>query len=214
MTKPSLVPRQARSRESEKKLIKATMELLGRFGLEGATIPRVAEQAGLTPGAVYRRFPDKNALMERVILQIIEDSFEQMQRTLTPQIASKTALPELVEQMVRATLAGYRRHPKLIRALRQFVQASDHRAFKRKALESETRSLEHVVTVLMTHRKHIRHPDPKTALLLGVVMLTGTLVELFLGDDNVNNWQHLIPSDDESLVRELTRMYLSYIGAV
>lgn len=213
MTKPSLAPRQARSRESEKKLMKAALDLLGKSGLEGTTIPRVAEQAGLTPGAVYRRFPDKNALLERVILQIVEDQIAHVQRTFTPEVTTKTTLAALVEELVRTMLLGYRRHARLLRALRQFVQGSDHRAFKRKAAELEARNLEHVVEVLMTHRKHIRHPDPKTALLLAFVMLTGTLVELFLGDDNLNNWQQLIPADDESLTRELTRMFLSYIGA-
>ncbi len=214
MTTPSLAPRQARSRESEKKLMKATVDLLGRLGLEGATIPRVAELAGLTPGAVYRRFPDKNALMERVILRIIEDQTEHLQRTFTLEIASKSTLAALVEELVRTTLVGYRRHATLLTALRQFVQGSDHRAFKRKAAALETRNLEHVVEMLMTHRNHVRHPDPKTALLLAFVMLTGTLVELFLSDDNMENWQHLIPNDNESLVRELTRMFLSYIDAV
>jgi AcrR family transcriptional regulator len=213
MTKPSLAPRQARSRESETKLIKAAVDVLGRYGLEGATIPRVAEHAGLTPGAVYRRFPDKNALLERCILRILEDQLKHLERALTPEIASKSKLAPLVEEIVRAMLVSYQNNAKLLHALRQFSQASDHRAFKRKAVELEIRAVEHLLDVLMAHKKHIRHPDPRAALSMALVTLSATLAELFVVDDNLKRLQKLMPTDDESLVRELTRMFLSYIGA-
>lgn len=38
-------------------------------GLEGATIPHIAARAGLTPGAVYRRFPDKDALLRELCMR-------------------------------------------------------------------------------------------------------------------------------------------------
>ena len=39
---------------------------------EGATMPRVAARAGLSPGSVYRRFSNKDALMRAVILETRE----------------------------------------------------------------------------------------------------------------------------------------------
>ena len=60
-----------RSRESLRKLMKAAAEVLGQQGVEGTTIRRIAHHAGLTPGAVYRRFHDKDALLETVILRIM-----------------------------------------------------------------------------------------------------------------------------------------------
>ncbi|HET9365675.1 MAG TPA: helix-turn-helix domain-containing protein, partial [Candidatus Angelobacter sp.] len=66
--KRALAPQQERSRESLRKLLKAAAEVLGQHGVEGTTIPRIAQHAGLTPGAVYRRFHDKEALLEEVIL--------------------------------------------------------------------------------------------------------------------------------------------------
>ncbi|MFI5106681.1 MAG: TetR family transcriptional regulator, partial [Terriglobales bacterium] len=52
MADTTLAPQQARSRESLRKLLKAAAEVLGQHGLEGATIPRIARHAGLTPGAI------------------------------------------------------------------------------------------------------------------------------------------------------------------
>jgi hypothetical protein len=48
---------------------------------------------------------------------------------------------------------------------------------------------------------------------MALVTLSATLAELFVVDDNLKRLQKLMPTDDESLVRELTRMFLSYIGA-
>src|ERR1700689_4602710 len=56
MARKTLAPQQARSRESTRKLLKAAAEVLGQHGVEGATIPRIAEHAGLTP-AMARQIP-------------------------------------------------------------------------------------------------------------------------------------------------------------
>jgi AcrR family transcriptional regulator len=37
----------------------------------GRSIPRIAQHAGLTPGAIYRRFHDKDALLEATILGML-----------------------------------------------------------------------------------------------------------------------------------------------
>src|SRR5437899_2360739 len=78
MASTSLAPQQARSRESLRKLLKAAAAVLAHHGVDGATIPRIAAHAGLTPGAVYRRFKDKDALFESVILGILERQQEQL----------------------------------------------------------------------------------------------------------------------------------------
>ena len=52
MANKTLEPQQARSRESTRKLLKASAEVLGQHGPESTTIPRIAQHAGLTPGAV------------------------------------------------------------------------------------------------------------------------------------------------------------------
>ncbi|WP_430391777.1 TetR family transcriptional regulator [Dyella sp. 20L07] len=214
MARTPLAPRQARSRESETKLIKATVEVLGQYGLEGATVPRVAEAAGLTPGAIYRRFPDKNALLERCIIRILEDQLAHLKKVFTKEIAEQSSLRALIEGITRSMLASYRKNAKLIRALRQFVQATDHLAFKRQAVQLENGTMDYFSDVLMIHQKHMRHPHPKSALTMAFLMVSATLVELLVAGDNAEKLQSLVPTDDQSLERELVRMFLSYIGAV
>src|SRR5499433_1848190 len=137
MGKNSLAPQQARSRESLRRLMKAAAEVLGQHGLEGATIPRIAQHAGLTPGAIYRRFPDKDALLETVIIGILERQDERLRIMLTPAMARQIPLPVFAVQLINNMLVSYRAIAGLFRALRQFAQGRDQTAFWRKVSKLE-----------------------------------------------------------------------------
>jgi len=212
MANKTLAPQQARSRESTRKLLKAAAEVLGQHGLEGTTIPRIAQHAGLTPGAVYRRFPDKDALLETVIIGILERQDERLRVTLTPAMARRIPLAVFAEQLISSMLVSYRANARLLRALRQFVQGRDHTLFYKKAVRLELRTLKYQVELLLVHRKEVKHPEPHMAVSFALMILTSTLIELILVDHDLKNWQTVIPKDDQSLKRELLRTFLSYLG--
>src|SRR5215470_12577765 len=107
MAKNSLAPQQGRSRESLRKLLKAAAEVLGQHGVEGATIARIARHAGLTLGAVYRRFPDKEALLETAILGILERQNERLRVAMTPEMARQIPLTVFAEQLITNMLITY-----------------------------------------------------------------------------------------------------------
>jgi len=212
MATKTLAPQQARSRESMRKLLKAAAEVLGQHGLEGATIPRIAQHAGLTPGAIYRRFPDKDALLESVIIRIMERQDERLRMMFTPAMAREIPLPVFVEQLINNMLISYRANAGLLRALRKFTQGRDHTSFYRRVTKLEMRSYQYLVELFLVHRKEIKHPDPQTAVSFALVMLISTLVELILVDYDMKTWQAVIPKDDLSLKRELLRAFLSHLG--
>src|SRR5947199_9512841 len=108
MAKKTLEPQQARSRESTRKLLKAAAEVLGQHGVEGTTIPRIAQHAGLTPGAIYRRFHDKDALLEATILGMLERQDERMKAGLTPAAAAQIPLPVFAAQDIGGKVMAYR----------------------------------------------------------------------------------------------------------
>jgi AcrR family transcriptional regulator len=212
MARKTLAPQQARSRESTRKLLKAAAEVLGQHGVEGATIPRIAEHAGLTPGAIYRRFHDKEALLETVIIGILERQDERLRIALTPAMARQIPLSVFTEQLITSMLVSYRANAALLRALRQFAQGRDHTTFYKKVTKLEMRTFEYLVELFLIHRREIRHPEPKTAVSFAVMMLTSALIELILVDHDLKNWQAVIPRDDQSLKRELLRSFLNYLG--
>jgi AcrR family transcriptional regulator len=212
MAKNKLAPQQARSRESTRKLLKAAAEVLGQHGVEGTTIPRIAQHAGLTPGAVYRRFPDKDALLETVIIGILERQEERLRMALTPAMARQIPLAVFAEQVIASMLVSYRGNARLLRALRQFVQGRDHTSFHKKAVKLEMRTLEYLVELFLVHREDVKHPEPQMAVAFALMTLSSTLIELILVDHDLQNWQAVIPKDDQSLKRELLRTFLSYLG--
>ncbi len=212
MAKTSLAPQQARSRESLRKLLKAAAEVLGQHGVEGTTIPRIAQHAGLTPGAVYRRFPDKDALLETVILGILERQDERLRVALTPEMARQIPLAVFAEHLISNMLISYRASAGLLRAVRQFLQGRDETAFYKKAAKQEMRTFKYMMELFLVHRKEIRHRDPQVAVAFALVTLSSTLIELILVDHDLRCWQAVIPKDDQTLKRELLRNFLSYLG--
>jgi len=212
MGKNSLAPQQARSRESLRRLMKAAAEVLGQHGVEGTTIPRIAQHAGLTPGAVYRRFPDKDALLETVILGILERQDERLRVALTPEMARQIPLAVFAEHVITSMLISYRASAGLLRAVRQFVQARDETAFYKKVAKLEMRTFQYLMELFLVHRKEIRHRDPQVAVAFALVMLSSTLIELILVDHDLKCWQVVIPKEDQTLKRELLRNFLNYLG--
>lgn len=207
-----LEPQQARSRESLRKLMKAAAEVLGQHGVEGATIPRIAAHAGLTPGAIYRRFSDKDALLEAVILGLLERQDERLRSGLTPEMVGQIPLPVFAEQLVHSMLVSYRVNAGQLRAMRQFVRSRMDTEFWKKACKLELRSYERLVGLILANTKEIRHPDPRTAVSLGLIMVISTLQELVLDTTEIKLWKGLLPQDDVALRKELTRAFLSYLG--
>ena len=212
MTRKTLVPQQARSRESLRKLLKAAAEVLGQHGVEGTTIPRIAHHAGLSPGAVYRRFHDKDALLEAAVLGIMQRQDERIRVALTPAMARQIPLAVFAEQLIRSMLLSYRASAGLLRAIRQSTQGRADTAFYRKVVKLDFHTYRYLVELFLVRRREIKHPNPKRAVSFALMMLTSSLIELILVDQDMKNWQVVIPKDDQTLKRELLRAFLSYLG--
>jgi len=206
-------PRQARSRESERKLLKAAAEVLGQHGVEGATIPRIAAHAGLTPGSIYRRFPDKEVLLETMILGILERQDERLRTGLTQEMTGQIPLPVFAESLINNLLVSYRANAGLMRAMQQFARASTNQEFRRKVSKLEVRTFQRLVELFLATAKNIDHPEPRIAVSMGLTMIISTLHEFILHTTDLKAWKTLLPQDDRALRRELTRAFLRYLGA-
>ena len=209
--KKSLAPQQTRSRESLHRLLKAAAEILQEKGLEGATIPRIAARAGLSPGAVYRRFPDKDALLRKVVIATLEGADQQTAALLTPELAKRCTLPSIVKTIVGSSLGSYRKHTRLLSSIAQFFRAHRSAAFRREVDEIETRTFRRVVQFLLHYREDIHHPDPEAAVAFSLAVVAFSIRELVLMEMITDVWAPLLPKTDEQMVQELTSMMLRYL---
>jgi AcrR family transcriptional regulator len=208
----TLAPQQARSRESLGKLLKAAIEVLGQQGVAGSTIPRIAAHAGLTPGAVYRRFRNKDVLLETAILRILEDQDKLLLLSLTVEAAAEIPFPTLAEQVINSLVVSYRANASLLRAVRQFLQGKEGTAFSKKAARLQMRTFEYLVAIFVTSGREIKHADPRAAAALALMMVIGTLWEVVVNSGDIELWKGLLPKDDRTLKVELSRSFLSYLG--
>ena len=66
-------PVQERSQETVHRIFEATSRLLGRIPLGDITTSRVAEDAGVSIGALYRFFHDKQAIIDAIAVKCVEE---------------------------------------------------------------------------------------------------------------------------------------------
>lgn len=204
----TLAPQQARSRASLGKLLKATVEVLGQQGVAGTTIPRIAAHAGLTPGAVYRRYRNKDVLLETAILRILEDQTKVLLLSLSAETAAEIPFATLAEQVINSLVVSYRVNASLLRAVRQFLQEKEGSAFWKKACKLEMRTFEYLVDILVASGRGIE----RAAVALGLMMVNGTLWEIIVYPGDAKLWKDLLPKDDRALKGELTQAFLAYLG--
>lgn len=214
MRKPeqTLAPQQSRSRESLIKLLKAAVEVLGQHGVAGTTIPRIAAHAGLTPGAVYRRFRNKDVLLETAILRILEDQRKGLLLSLTVESAVEIPFATLADHVINSLIVSYRVNARLLRAVRQFLQDNEGTPFWKKASKLEAKTFEYLVTIFVTSGHEIKHADPRAAAALALMMVSATLWEVIVSPGDVKAWKGLLPKDDRTLKSELSRSFLKYLG--
>ena len=210
--KTVLPAHQARSRESLARLLKATIEVLDKDGIEGATIPRIAARAGLSPGAVYRRFPDKDALMREVCLRVFEGNYKQTRELFSEEKWKGKSLAEIARSVIELTIKGDRTHRGLVRALLFFILQHPDAAFVHKCDELECKTFENIAALLLTRRHEIRHPDPASAVKSAVLMLAMTVQGALVLPPDPKDLSRLLPDIDRQLERELPRMFLRYLG--
>jgi len=211
MAKKPFKVKQSRSRESLERLLNAAVEVLNERGLEGATIPRIAARAGLSPGAVYRRFPDKDALLQTVVLTELEQMDENTTQ-LTPELAEQGSLQDFAKQMIQGSLQIHRQYSTLKRTMDQYVLTHPNAAFRNKVFKLNTRTIRRVADFLLLKRKEIKHPDPEAAVSFALIQLALTLRDVTLLDTISEDWASILPKDDNQLLGELTRAFLSYLG--
>jgi AcrR family transcriptional regulator len=212
MPKTVLPAHQARSRESLARLLKATAEVLNKDGLEGATIPRIAARAGLSPGTVYRRFPDKDALLREVCLRLFEENYQQSKALMANERWKGMSLAEMSRSIIAITLKGHHFHRGLLRALLFFTLQHPDAAFVRKSEAFERKAFHDVAELLLTRRKEIHHPQPESAVKFAMLMVGFAAQGALILPRDAKDLSRFLPDAEVQLERELPKMFLRYLG--
>jgi AcrR family transcriptional regulator len=75
-------PVQERSNDTVQQIFAATSSLLAKMPLEQITTSRIAAEAGVSVGGLYRFFPDKQAIIDAIAVRAVDDFRAAVERTL------------------------------------------------------------------------------------------------------------------------------------
>src|SRR2546430_5728672 len=103
-------PRVQKREPSRKQLMAAAIDCFARLGYQGTSIERIARAAGVTKGAVYYHFRDKEDLLFSAVKDRIGGFEKQVLEAVTVAGDAQAALRRVVDaRFLHATVSNHRR---------------------------------------------------------------------------------------------------------
>ena len=174
-------PSQARARFTVETIINAASELLRTQGVDAVTTRKVAARAGVSVGAIYQYFPNKEAILMQISNRIMDEESQ----AASPELfrLNRQSLDDMLQGLfkrtvrIEARLLGlgkdfYRRYARHM----QFGRAQ---GLGRGVLSSE-QLVANMHRVLEQHAEEVSEPDRELAafmLVRGMRIMLATLVE-------------------------------------
>jgi AcrR family transcriptional regulator len=201
------VPQQARSRATLARLLAAAEQLLDEGGLDAATVPAIAERAGVSVGVIYRRFPDKDNLLRAVFERFFERARENNLGALRLIARVQMPLPVLMRKLIHGTIEGQRRMRHILRALIRFGRTHRDQSFRRAAMEMNRETMKALSVVLMSMSSEMSHPNPQQGIEFAMLTLSAVLYATIIEEEPLYTL-----SDPGAIEEELVRTVFSYLG--
>lgn len=203
-------PKQARSRETQGRIVAAALELVAERGREGPSVPEISERAGVSIGAFYGRFPTKEALFEHVDRQLFDESARCWVTFLAPENWRGRHAAEIVREVVRGWVDAVANHHPLNRALTERWRSASPSPAVRAAATAHYEAIFDALGALLEERRdEVGHPDPRLGAKMLIEVIDAVLVERLTFNDTF-----LVPHklSRVALVDELTALGIGYLG--
>jgi AcrR family transcriptional regulator len=210
VTKSHLIqqPQQARSRATMSQILDTAAQILETKTFEELTITEVVQQAGTSVGAFYGRFKDKEALLQALDERFFEEFEKAITAWLAPANWAGKPVADIIASVTRLMLQTYSKDKGVLRSLNLKARLYGDSRFKRREQRAWDELFPRLQAILLLHQHEITHPDPGLATRLGFKQMFYSLREILL-------WEPLrgvVPYDNETLVADLGRAYLAYLG--
>lgn len=174
-------PSQARARFTVETILEAASEILRVQGVDAVTTRKIAARAGVSVGAVYQYFPNKEAILIEISKRIMDEESE----AASPELfrLHRKSLDEMLQALFRNTV---RTETRLYSLGRDFYQryARNMQFGRAQGLGRGSRTSEQLVAstemLLKQHADVVGEPDTQLAsfmLVRGMRSILATLVE-------------------------------------
>ena len=203
-------PVQDRSRDTAERILAAAGDLLVDRTLDDLSVADIARRAKVSVGGFYARFANKEALLHAFDARILEQATVSVERALDETRTAGWTLSQVAEAFVSVAFRFFSKNRNILRQVALRSRAGTDPAFAERVGEFNDHVHGLVRARLLARRDEIHHPDPDTALELGVIFVSAALREEVLFGE-----RRPTPSSarGKRLVRELTRALCAYLGA-
>jgi len=200
-------PKQDRSSRTQAAILKAAREMLEEGGEETLTIAGLAARVGMTTGAFYARFRNKDALLQALFEETLALNQEAMSSFFSNLHESDASLHEIISTFIPPAIELIRNSTALFQLF-----GSNHSG----PVEENDRSmglLEGAIVpvkeLLQRHAQEIPGRDPELSAAMLVVLVQG-MVGWSVHLRHSKN--PLVPMQDSLLAAEIVAATLGYLG--
>ncbi|HEC19612.1 MAG TPA: TetR/AcrR family transcriptional regulator [Gammaproteobacteria bacterium] len=177
--------------------VETVIELAGEQNPSEITTAAIAKRMGLTQGALFRHFPNKDALFQAVMEWVSERLLSRIEKA----VAAKASPLDALESMFMAHVAFIGEHPGIPRMLFAELQRAEETAPKRMA-QTLLRRYEERTNRLLEQGKACGEIDEKLDSEAAATLFIGTIQGLVM--------QSLIAGDTSHMHRNAPKVYAVY----
>jgi AcrR family transcriptional regulator len=204
-------PKQGRSRQTLRRLISATRELLEQNSFDDISIAAIAKRGDASVGAFYARFKDKDALLDHLAGLFADEMTAEDELLRSDEVWREKPLKKIVGDTVARMVTAHRRHSGVLRALMLHSAGAGGSVEIDRAI-GLAGPLPVLAEEIKKRRGEINHPDPEIAVRLGLGMVSSSVRERILFPELDPKTAGSVPITDAVLVEELARAVLGFLG--
>jgi AcrR family transcriptional regulator len=200
-----MIDRQARARATRERVLTATTSLLADRPFGQITMEAIAAEAEVSIGALYARFPSKEAVLGQLGLAVFADVHDRLVRALDA-VSQEAGLCGVVGAYIDTLVTALYRFRSVVVALRASAGAAS-------TLGSLAREANHAIHEVFLaraahHTSEIAHGDPSAALQW-ILFATNAAARESILTDALSHYT--VPGGRRALRDRLTQTALAYL---
>ncbi|MDX2168651.1 MAG: TetR/AcrR family transcriptional regulator [Deltaproteobacteria bacterium] len=197
-------PQQARTREALTRLLDAAERMVAEKGFADTGIAEIAQAAGSSVGGFYRRFGDKQGLLQALHARFCDEARATADAALDPSRWAGAPTAAVVREVVAFLIQIHREREGLFRAYQHAGYSDD--IVRRRTVELQEYLHAKLAALFADRRADFTHPDAELgpAFALDLMLATLTYAGLLR--------QSALGLHDPRLDEELPRAFLAYLG--
>jgi AcrR family transcriptional regulator len=191
-------PKQGRSKETVDAIFGAVTHILNKDGADHLTTNKIADVAGVSVGSLYQYFKNKESIYEGILLRLINEGLERLERILTEQ-KTDVVIRDIIGLIVSTQFESFQKMDKVSTVLLEYapkVLPASH--FKK----ADERIISFLIEQVKKHNVQIDPKNQEAAFFVCSQAVRGTMLMTFVSKKS---------DEREVIMSELIDMLTTYL---